>query len=147
MSKFRNGAVALGVAGAILGAAVPSIAAPVMSSTAALTQAASGGVEQVQWRGRGHWGGGYRHGGRGWAGAGVGFAAGALVGSAIASSNRGYYGGGYYGGYGGGYYDAPVYAAPAPIYVQPEVYAAPVQPGRCWINTDGDGRYGYWAAC
>jgi hypothetical protein len=142
MSNFRNGAIALGLAGAVVAASAPSFAAPVMSSAAMLKQSAGDHVEQVRWRGRGV------------AAAGIGLAAGALVGSAIASSNRGYYGGGYYGGgyYGapaayGGYYDAPVYAAPAPTYVEPEVYAAPVRPGRCWITTGGEGQYGYWSAC
>lgn len=146
MKIIGNTALALGLAGAVMTAA-PSIAAPVLSSTTALKQAGAGGVEQVQWRGRHgghhHWGGGHRWGGgRALAGAGIGFAAGALVGSAIASSNYGYYGGPYYGGY----YDAPVayggpvYAAPAPVY-----RAAPG--GRCWITTGGEGQYGYWAAC
>jgi hypothetical protein len=139
MSSFRYGASVLAIAGAIVAATAPSLAAPVMSSAMVLKQAAGTDVEQVRWRGRGA------------AAAGIGFAAGALVGSAIASSNRGYYGGGHYGGY----YDAPaayggytsVYAAPAPAYVDQEVYAAPVRPGRCWITTGGEGQYGYWAAC
>lgn len=137
MANFRNTAVALGIATAMV-AVGPSFAAPVMSGTAALKQAAGSDVEHVRWRGRGA------------AAAGIGFAAGALVGSAIASSNYGYYGG-YYGApayYGGAYaYDPGYYAAPAPVYVEPEVYAAPARPGRCWISTGADGRYGYWGAC
>jgi hypothetical protein len=143
MKTIGRTAVALGLAGAMTASAVPAIStpamsAPVPSSTAALKQGIASDLEQVRWRGRGG----------GWAAAGVGFAAGALVGSAIANSNRGYYGGyGYYGDpyYGaplasGGYYNEPVYAAPAPVY-----RAAPG--GRCWISTGADGRYGYWSAC
>jgi hypothetical protein len=146
MSKIGNTALALGLAGAMM-TAVPSFAAPVLSNTAALKQAQTSNIEQVQWRGRGgHWRGGHWGGGRALAGAGIGFAAGALVGSAIASSNYGYYGGGPYGYYDApaayGYYDEgpTVYAAPAPVY-----RSAPG--GRCWITTGGDGRYGYWGAC
>jgi hypothetical protein len=136
MKTIGRTAIALGLIGAMTAAAIPASAAPVMTNTAALKQGVASDVEQVRWRGRGG----------GWAAAGVGFAAGALVGSAIANSN--YYGGyGYYGGpyynaplASGGYYDAPVYAAPEPVY-----RAAPG--GRCWISTGGDGRYGYWAAC
>jgi hypothetical protein len=47
-----------------------------------------------------------------------GFAAGALVGAAVANSNNGYYGPAY--GYGPVYYDEPAYAyGPGPIYVEP----------------------------
>jgi hypothetical protein len=65
---------------------------------------------------------------RGWAAAGVGFAAGALVGAAAASAANSHYHGGYYydGGYayapapGGVYYSAPAYDGyayePAPTY-------------------------------
>ena len=65
---------------------------------------------------RGGWGGGGWggwHGGWGWGGPAIGFAAGALIGSALAAP---YYGGGYgyypYGGYYG-------YAAPYPAYYAP----------------------------
>jgi PXPV repeat (3 copies) len=79
-----------------------------------------------------------------------GFAAGALVGAAVANS---YYGPGYYGP---GYYDdyayapdyayepGPVYVAPAPTYVAP----APIyRSGRCWVATDRDRGYGYYGPC
>jgi hypothetical protein len=64
----------------------------------------------VQWRGHRH--GGY---GRGAAAAGIGFAAGALVGGAIASSNRGYYYNEPYA-YSSGPYAYDSGYAPAPRY-------------------------------
>jgi hypothetical protein len=51
-------------------------------------------------------------GGRGWAAAGIGLAAGAAIASA-AAANSYYYGPGYYGYYGPGYAYEPYYAAPA----------------------------------
>jgi hypothetical protein len=99
--------------------AAPASAAPVLSSTAALSQAATAAtnVEQVQWRGHRHGGWG---GGRALAGAGIGFATGAIVGSAIANSNRGYYGQPY--GYGGAYAYDPGYDG---AYAYDPGYAAP----------------------
>lgn len=63
---------------------------------------------QAQWRSHG---GGWRHGG-GWGGAAAGFAAGAIVGSAVGA------GGYYYGPYGYGYsgYYGPDYAYDSPSY-------------------------------
>ncbi len=98
-------------------------AAP-LSSPLALRDAIAPTVETVGWRGggfRGGWGGGFRGGwgGRygGWGGVGVGIAAGALIGGAIASSpyygyNNGYYAPSYYSSYAPAYYDdeyAPAY--------------------------------------
>jgi hypothetical protein len=77
-----------------------------LSASISLRDATPQNVETVQWRGggwrRGGWGG-WRGGG---VGLGLGFAAGALIGSALAAP---YYGGyGYYGdGYGYGY--SPAY--------------------------------------
>ena len=79
-------------------------AAPLMAGSALSTASAatvSSDLTQVRWRGHGYRGGGryYRRGGGwGWGGVGAGLAAGALIGGAIAASQ------------------APVYAAPAPVY-------------------------------
>jgi len=76
-----------------------------------------------------------------WVGPAVGFAAGAVVGSAIAANANGYYygPGPYYGPayYGPGYY-GPVYAAPAPV----GAYG-----GSCWVTTDRDRGFGYYRPC
>jgi hypothetical protein len=73
-----------------------------------------------------------------------GFAAGAVVGAAVASG--GYYGGpGYYYGPGPAYYgpgpyayeQAPVYVAPTPVYRR----------GGCWHETDSSRGFGYYGAC
>jgi hypothetical protein len=128
MRNLTIGALALGLTAAT---ALPAAAAPVHSSTATLSQAVQSDVTQVRWRG-------HRHGGWGGAalGAGLGFAAGALIGSAAANSH--YYGGPY--AYDPGYYGGPVYAAPPA-----RTYVAPAPNGACrWITTGGDGRYGYW---
>jgi len=76
------------------------------------------------------------------AAAGIGFAAGAIVGAAAANS---YYGPGYYG---------PAYYGPAPVYYGDGPYAydaAPVYtalaPRGCWHVTDSDRGYGYYGAC
>ncbi len=101
-------ALVIAIAGAIgLGATVPGSAAPVLSSTTALNNAAPSSVIDVRYyRGRYH-----RH----YYGPGVALgalaAAGAVAGAATYGNgyygNRGYYGRGYYGGgpyYGGGSY-------------------------------------------
>lgn len=80
-----------------------------------------------------------------WVGPAVGFAAGAIVGSAIANANGcGYYGcpGPYYGPayYGPAYY-GPVYGAPGPAYADPN------GGGRCWVTTDRDRGFGYYRPC
>lgn len=138
MSRISNRAVALGLAGA-MAASVPAFAAPVMSSAATLKQAGTSDVIQV------------RRWGRAAAAAGIGLAAGAIIGS---MANQGYYGGYYGGPYAYGYapysyYGGPVYAAPAPVYrYSAPAYVGPSsRTGSCWITTGGDGRYGYWAAC
>jgi hypothetical protein len=103
-TAMQRGAVALGMAGALtLAAAAPSFAAPVLSSTTALTSAAPSQVTDVRWRGGGV------------AAAGVGFAAGAAVGAAAANAAAPGYSG-YYGdpGYAYGYdaaYDDQAYPA------------------------------------
>ena len=101
--------VAAPLALAALFAATTAQAAPVVNGLA-LKNAVPSSIEQVQWRRGGGWG-------RGW-GYGIGgFAAGAIIGSAIARPYP------YYGYYGYpapyGYYPPPVYAAP------PVAYAAP----------------------
>jgi hypothetical protein len=154
MRTLVNGALALGLAGALTMATVDT--------------------SEARWRG-----------GK-WVAAGaIGLAAGAVIGSALAS--RSYYGPGYSYGYGyapaysygypaysyGSYpvatydygYDEPVYAEPAPTYVAPapaygyattRTYVAPRYttpvvaapgPGGCWVATDRDKGFGYWGAC
>lgn len=111
MRNAKWSAAALAAACAIA-VGSPAMSAPVMSSAAALKQAAGSDVDQVRWRG-----------GRAAAAAGLGFATGALVGSAIASSNRGYYYNEPYAYYGGAYaYDPGYYAAPAPRSYSPGYY-------------------------
>ena len=103
---------AAALAASVIALTTPAVSAPVLSSASVLKQSVASDVQQVQWRGHRH-GHGYH---RGAAAAGIGFAAGALVGSAIASSHRGYYNDGYGGAYA---YDpgyAGYYAEPAPRY-------------------------------
>ncbi len=81
------------------------------------------------------------------AAAGIGFAAGALVGAAAANAAYGpsYYGPAYYGP---GPYYAPYAYEPAPVYAEPApVYAAPVPARQCWHATDKDRGFGYYGAC
>ncbi len=96
-------------------------AAPVVDALS-LKNAVPSQVESVQWR-RG-WG---------WRGAGLGFVAGAVIGSALAAP---YYGGYGYGGYGGypGYYGG---------YYAPTYYAAPVYAAPAYYGGYGYGGYGY----
>jgi hypothetical protein len=94
----------------------PASAAPF--GAPALQGAASAAVQTVQWRGGEHRGWG---GGRGWwGGPAAGFAAGAIIGGAVAASRPWYgydYAPGYYSyGYDPGYYDYG--------YVAPGGYAA-----------------------
>jgi hypothetical protein len=113
MTTFKISAVALGMASALALTAIPASAGPLMPNQAAVKAAAPDHGTDVQWR---------RH--RGWGpavGIGAGLAAGALIGSVVASQS---YGSGYYyeePGYGPGY-GAPVYAQPygyAPMYEAP----------------------------
>jgi hypothetical protein len=98
--EINKHALALGLAGAVALGGASAMAAPVLSNTAAVKAAAPSDVTDVRWRG----------GGRTAAAAGVGFAAGALVGAAAASSYRsGPYA--YDAGYDAYAYDAPVYDA------------------------------------
>jgi hypothetical protein len=70
-----------------------------------------------------------------WVGPAVGFAAGAIVGGAIANANRPYYGcDPYYGCYPGSYV-GPVYPDPNGPYRQ------------CWVTTDDTRGYGYYRPC
>lgn len=144
--------LALVLSGASIATTVPAAAAPVLSHAAQLQQAVPSDVTDVRWRGRR------------WAGVGVGLAAGALLGAAIANRHhyygRAYYGDAYYGGAYYGYapsYYAPAYAetyayAPPPVvYRSAPVYAQPTGPaigyGRCWVTTDRDRGFGYWGRC
>ena len=90
-------AIACSLTAAIVAGQVgQATAAPLPTHVATMRAAAGDDVTQVYWRGWG-WGIG-------------GLAAGAIIGSAIASAPYGYYGGGpYYGGYGPGYGYAPAY--------------------------------------
>jgi hypothetical protein len=127
--------LALGVAGVLgLGAASPSIAAPVIAGGAAIKAAAAGDTINVQWRRfgggwRGGWGGGWRGGwgggwrrGWGWGpGLGVGLGLG-LAGAALAGPYYGGYGCGPYGACGVYGYDAyapAVAVVPGPVVVGP----------------------------
>ena len=128
--KTSTTLIALGLAGALsIGAAAPSFAGPLMSSGAALRQAAPDHITDVRWRGRGI--------GPGLA---LGLAAGAFIAADVAS--RGYGPGYYYDGGPYGAYDAPVYAEPyayeAPVYPAPGYYQN-YGYGRCYTN-DGYGR-------
>ena len=75
-----------------------------------------------------------------------GFAAGALVGAAVASSaNNSYYGPSY--GYAPGYYAEPSYAYEAePVYVAPRRAYRGGGSG-CWVVTDSTRGYGYYGPC
>ncbi len=71
-----------------------------------------------------------------------GFAAGALLGAAVARSNNGYYD----RGYAPGYLADPGYAyEQEPVYVQPR--RAYRGGGKCWVVTDSSRGYGYYGAC
>jgi hypothetical protein len=128
MIRAKLTATALAAAGlvALVG---PASAAPVLSNTAALKQSVASDVEQVRWRGNTA------------AAAGLGFLGGAIVGSAIANSNRGYYYGEPYG-YGGAYaYDPGYYAAPAPRYYNRGYYGGGVNSYCGRVDSSGVTRF------
>lgn len=111
MITFRIGcaiaAVALALPMAAMSSGHAAPLAPNQSLAAAHADVDNSLVTQVQWRRRGYYYGG--------AGLGVGLAAGALIGGAIAAGANPYYGPGYGYGYGGPAY----YPAPAPVVVAP----------------------------
>jgi hypothetical protein len=94
--------------------------------------------------------------GRTAAAAGIGFAAGTILGSAVASQHR-YYGPYAYDPYpygGPAYAYEPAYSydpGPAYAYEPGPVYSYEPAPtlsfGRCWISTDNSRPFGYWGAC
>lgn len=102
MITFKNGFAVAALALALPMAAMsPGHAAPLAPSQSAVTAHAGTGnslLTQVQHHGGGHHGGG---------GLGLGLAAGALLGGAIAAGSNPYY------GYGPRYYREPVVVAPA----------------------------------
>lgn len=114
MITFRNGCAIATVALALPMAAMSSShaapLAPSQSFSAAHAGADNSLITEVQYRRRGY----YRGGGA--AGLGIGLAAGALIGGAIAAGSNPYYGPGYgYApgyGYGPRYYSEPVVVAP-----------------------------------
>ena len=81
----------------------------------------------------------------GWAAAGIGFAAGALVGAAAANANNHYYAPGYRYGYGPDYaYDDAYAYQPAPVYVGPAYrYRAPAYANDPAYAYTGDPAYAY----
>jgi hypothetical protein len=111
---IRTLAVAAALAGGTL-LALPATAAPLAPATSAVatTQAGSDLVEAVQYRRYGYYGpryyGGYRRGPAVGAGIAAGVIGGALAAGALAAPPPVYY-----------------YPEPAPVYVAPPVYAAPV---------------------
>lgn len=118
MITFKNGCAAAALALALpIAAMSPGHAAPLAPSQSVIAAQAGANnslVTEVQYR-RHYHGGGYYRGG---AGVGIGLAAGALIGGAIAAGANPYYGPGYgyapgYGyGYGPRYYSEPVVVAP-----------------------------------
>lgn len=120
-------AIACSLAGAVMAGEIEvAAAAPLPTNVATMKAAAGDDVTQVHWRGRGFgWGIG-------------GLAAGAIIGSAIASGAPygygPYYGGYGYPGYGYGY--APAYYSYGPAYAYPRYY----RPYRPYYGP----RYGYY---
>jgi MFS family permease len=114
MITFKNGcAIAVAALALPLATMSSSHAAPLAPSqliSAAHADPDNSAFTQVQYRRRGY----YRGGGAA-AGLGIGLAAGALIGGAIAAGSNPYYGPGYGYGYGGPAY----YPAPAPVVVAP----------------------------
>jgi hypothetical protein len=113
--RIWKSAIAWSLAGAVLAGQIgQATAAPLPTNVATMKAAVGDDVTQVHWRG----------GGWGW-GLG-GFAAGAIIGGAIASSAAygygPYYGGYGYPGYGYGYGYAPAYYGYGPAYAYPRYY-------------------------
>jgi hypothetical protein len=104
MSRMLSAALLVGTT---LSLAAPARALPLAASLQ-LRDASTSAVQTVQWR-HGGWGGGHWGHRGGWGGVGLGFAAGALIGSALAAP---YYSYGY----------APAYYAYAPAYYAPRAY-------------------------
>ena len=102
MSRMLSAALLVGTT---LPLAAPARALPLAASLQ-LRDASTSAVQTVQWR-HGGWGGGHWGHRGGWGGVGLGFAAGALIGTALAAPNYPY-----------GYY-APGYYAYAPAYAPP----------------------------
>jgi len=128
MSNHRKLAAALLCSAGIALTAVPASAMP---ANLALKNAAPASVETVRW--------GWRGGGWGW-GLG-GFAAGAIIGSAIAAPY--YYGGGYYPyGYGAYYPAYPAYGYPPPAA---GYYGGPAYGGPAYGAAPGGGDASYCA--
>src|SRR5262245_20013319 len=106
MSLLNKTLAAALIAGGVSSFAGSANAVP-LGASLALRDAATPMVETVQWR---RWGG--------WGGFGIGLAAGALIGGALASP--------YYGGYGGCYgcgYPAYAYSYPAYSYAYAPSYS------------------------
>ncbi len=109
MMTFKHAIAPALVAASVLTMATAVSAAPAMNGRPDLASVAqNNNVTEVQYR-RGY------HRGNAAAAAGVGFAAGALIGAAAANSNQYYYGQPAYRSYN--YYEpAPTYYEPAPTY-------------------------------
>lgn len=122
MTKFTRIALSSGAAVALLAgaSALPANAAPLGAKFESLKTSVPSASEQVQWRRHRH----HHHGRNAAIGLGA-FAAGAVVGSAIA--NQGYYGEpyGYYGGPDYGYYQAPYGYYSSPSGNQPNSWDDP----------------------
>lgn len=108
MITLKNGFAAAAIALALPMATVSSSqAAPLAGQSVIAAHASTNNslVTEVQWRRRGYYYGGAA------AGVGIGLAAGALIGGAIAAGSSPYY-------YGPGYYAPPpaYYVRPAPVY-------------------------------
>jgi hypothetical protein len=129
MTISKN-ALGIGVAGLLaLSAVVPASAAPVLSNTAAVKQAADAQVTEVRWRPG--------------AAVAVGVGAGLLAGAAIASSQPRYYSDPYYApGYAPAptYYGAPEveYYEPAPTYYGNPYRSQRYYNGRADTNSSGN---------
>jgi hypothetical protein len=150
-THLRNSAAALALVG-VIASSIPAMAGPVPGNLASVGAAAPSSVVEVRRRGGG-------------AGVAAGIVAGAIVGGLIAGAANPYYGPGpyYYGPgpyYGPGYDEgpvyyrpryyrpAPVYVEPGPVYIDPPAIYDPNGPvRRCWVSTDKDRGFGYWAPC
>lgn len=118
MITFKNGCAVAALALTLPMTAMSSGHAAPLAPSLALVAAQAGAdnslVTEVQWRRRGY----YRGGG---AGVGIGLAAGALIGGAIAAGANPYYGPGYGYGYGPSY----GYGYGGPTYYREPVVVAP----------------------